>query len=157
MTPLTHQEIARALPSLRRYARAVTGDPRSGDRYIRIALEILVEEPWRVRAGRDVRFHLYKLFDDVLSVFEPGPPDGIDRADSYHRLKHGVLDLPLLSRKLLLLVLVERFPLSRASALLDMPEREAEVHLAGARARLSGFIAAFQAARAEPVSQEQAA
>jgi DNA-directed RNA polymerase specialized sigma24 family protein len=157
MTPLT-QEIATLLPSLRRYARAVTGDQRSGDRYIRIALEILAEEPWRVRSGYDVKFRLYKLFDDVLSIFEPGPSGGsIDQADPYHRLKHGLLELPLLSRKLLLLVTVERFPLSRAAELLQMPPREAEVHLAGARARLSGLTAASREPLTERISQEQAA
>jgi hypothetical protein len=156
MTPLA-QEITNVLPGLRRYARAVTGDQRSGDRYIRIALEILAEESWRVRAGREVKFHLYKLFDDVLSIFEPAPSDGIDQADPYHRLKHGVLDLPLLSRKLLLLVTLERFPIGRAAELLQMPEREAEVHLAGARAQLSGFTAPVREPRVEPASQEQAA
>jgi DNA-directed RNA polymerase specialized sigma24 family protein len=65
--------------------------------------------------------------------------------------------LPLLSRKLLLLVTVERFSVSRAAELLEMPEREAEVHLAGARVQLSGFTAAFRGAHLEPVSQEQAA
>ncbi|HXP74038.1 MAG TPA: hypothetical protein VN823_07815 [Stellaceae bacterium] len=157
MAPLI-QEIATLLPSLRRYAGAVTGDQRSGDRYIRVALEILAEEPGRVRPGHDVKFQLYKLFDDVLSIFEPGPSAGtIDQADPYHRLKHGVLDLPLLSRKLLLLVTVERFPLSRAAELLQMPARDAEVHLAGARAQLSGLAAAFREPTTERISQDQAA
>ena len=155
MTAL-NQEIAMLLPGLRRYARALTGDRLSGDRYIRIALEILSEEPWRIRAGGDVKFHLYKLFDDVLSIFEPEPvADDVDRADPYHRLKHGVLDLPLMSRKLMLLVTVERFPLRRAAELIHMPEPEAEVHLAGARARLGGLIARLPTT--ERLSQERAA
>jgi DNA-directed RNA polymerase specialized sigma24 family protein len=155
MTPL-NQEIARLLPGLRRYARAVTGDRLSGDRYVRIALEILVEEPWRIRAVGDVKFDLYKLFDDVLSIFEPGPAaDAIDWADPYHRLKRGVLDLPLVSRKLLLLVSVERFPLRRAAELMRMPVQEAEVHLAGARARLSRLTARVPGIAR--ISQEQAA
>ena len=142
MIPVNH-EIATLLPALRRYARAVTGDRQSGDRYVRIALEILVEEPWRVPARGDVRFHLYKLFDDVLSIFEPGPREDEKAADAdpYHRLRHGVLDLPLTSRKLLLLVTLERFPLRRAAELIDMPAPEAEVHLAGARACLSHLTA----------------
>jgi DNA-directed RNA polymerase specialized sigma24 family protein len=157
MTPFM-QEIATLLPSLRRYARAVTGSRQSGDRYIRIALEILAEEPWRVRPGRDVKLRLYKLFDEVLSIFEPDPTEGtVDQADPYHRLRHGVMDLPLLSRKLLLLVTVERFPLSRAAELLGMPPREAEVHLAGARAQLSGLAAAFRHTPTELISRERAA
>jgi len=152
------QEISKLLPSLRRYARAVTGDRRSADRYIRIALEILAEEPWRVPPGNDVKFCLYKLFDDVLSIFEPDSTgDLIDEADPYHRLKHGVLGLPILSRKLLLLVMVERFSLSRAAELLQVPVREAEVRLAGARVQLSGLIRALRDRLMERVSQEHAA
>lgn len=155
MTAL-NQEIATLLPGLRRYARAVTGDRLSGDRYVRIALEILAEEPWRIHSGGDVKFRLYKLFDDALSIFEPMPVDNdVDRADPYHRLKHGVLDLPLMSRKLMLLVTVERFPLRRAAELIHMREQEAEVHLAGARARLSGLIARLPTT--ERTSQERAA
>ena len=157
MTPRI-QEISKLLPSLRRYARSVTGDRRSADRYIRIALEILAEEPWRVTPGQEVKFGLYKLFDDVLSIFEPDPAvDAIDRADPYHRLKHGVLDLPLLTRKLLLLVTVERFPLSRAAELLQMPARQAEIHLAGACAQLSGLAPALPDRLLERLSEEQAA
>ena len=152
------EEIATLLPSLRRYARAVTGDRRTGARYVRIALEILAEEPWRIQPGQDVKFRLYKLFDDVLSIFEADPSDGsADQADPYHRPKHGLMDLPLLSRKLLLLVTVERFPLSRAAELLEMPAREAEVHLAGARAQLCGLTAAFRDLPQERILQEQAA
>ena len=151
------EEIATLLPSLRRYARAVTGDRRSGERYVRIALEILAEEPWRIRLGQDVKFRLYKLFDDVLSIFESDPSGSADQADPYHRPKHGLMDLPLLSRKLLLLVTVARFPLSRAAELLEMPAREAEVHLAGARAQLNGLAAAFRDLPAERILQEQAA
>ena len=152
------QEISKLLPSLRRYARAVTGDRCSGDRYIRMALEILAEEPWRLPPGQEVKFGLYKLFDDVLSIFESDPvAEAIDQADPYHRLKHGLLDLPILSRKLLLLVTVERFPLSRAAQLLQMPAREAEIHLAGACAQLRGLTPALPDRLIERISQEQAA
>lgn len=151
-----NQEIATLLPGLRRYARAVIGDRLSGDRYVRIALEILAEEPWRVRTDGDVKFDLYRLFDEVLSIFEPGSiDDDVDLGDPYHRLKHGVLDLPLTSRKLMLLVTVERFPLRQAAELVHMPVQEAEVHLAGARARLSGLVARLPTA--DRISKEQAA
>lgn len=144
MTSL-NQEIVSLLPGLRRYARAVTGDRHCGDRYIRIALEILAEEPWRIPSAHDIKFRLYRLFDDVLSILEPGrSDDSVDRADPYHRLKHGVLGLPLLSRKLLLLVSVERFPLSRAAELLHMPVHDAEVQLAGARTLVNDLAATLR-------------
>jgi len=150
------QEIAPHLPSLRRYARAVMGERSTGERYVHIVLEILAEEPWHVWPGQDVKFRLYKLFDQVLSIFEPARSDAsADQADPYHGLKHGVMDLPLSSRKLLLLVTVERFPISRAAEMLEMPAREAEVHLAGARAQLCGT--AFRDLPAERILREQAA
>jgi len=135
MTSLS-QDIVNTLPSLRRYGRALTGDRCTGDRYIHIALEILSEEPWRIRPRHDVKYHLFKLFNDVLSVFEPGPSQGVDQEDPYHRLRLGVLGLPLLSRKLLLLVMLEQFSVARAAELLELPERAAKIHLADARAQL---------------------
>jgi DNA-directed RNA polymerase specialized sigma24 family protein len=150
------QVIAPLLPRLRRYARAVTGDRRTGERYVDIVLEILAEEPWHVWPGEDVKFRLYKLFDQVLSIFEPARSDASsDQADPYDGLRHGVMDLPLSSRKLLLLVTVERFPLSRAAEMLEMPAREAELHLAGARAQLCGVE--VRDLPAERILQEQAA
>ena len=139
MTPLS-QEIANVLPSWRRYGRAVTGDQHTGDRYILVALEILSEEPWRIQPGQDVKLRLYKLFDDILSIFEPGPMKDVDRADPYHRLRCRVLDLPLVSRKVFLLVMLERFSVARTAELLGLPEREAEIHLAGARAQLASEL-----------------
>ena len=139
MTPIT-QEIVSVLPSLRRYGRALTCDRQAADRYILVVLEILSEEPWRVQPGQDVTFRLYKLFDRVLSIFEPGPMTETEPADPYHRLKCGVLDLPLLSRKLLLLVMLERFSLARVAEMLELSEREAEIHLAGARAQLTSTL-----------------
>jgi hypothetical protein len=123
-----------------------------------LLLEILAEEPWHVWPGQDVKFRLYKLFDQVLSIFEPARSDAsADQADPYDGPKHGLMDLPLSSRKLLLLVTVERFPLSRAAEMLEMPAREAELHLAGARAQLCGLTAAFRDLAAERILQEQAA
>jgi hypothetical protein len=157
MTPPV-QEISKLLPNLRRYGRAVTGDRRSADRYIRVALEVLAEEPWRVPPGRDVKFRLYKLFDDVLAVFESDPTQGmIDQADPYHRLKQGVLDLPISTRKLLMLVTVERFPLSRAAELLEMSTCEAEARLAEACVQLHSFTRTLRERIVESLSQERAA
>src|SRR4029077_17463564 len=139
MTRLS-QEITNVLPSLRRYGRAVTGDQHTGDRYILVALEILSEEPWRIQPGQDVKLRLYKLFDNVLSIFEPGPMKDVDPANPYHRLRCRLLALPLVSRKVFLLVMLERFSVARTAELLGLPEREAEIHLAGARAQLASEL-----------------
>jgi len=156
MTPLS-QEFADTLPSLRRYGRALTGDRRTADRYILLALEILSEEPGRIRPRHDVKFHLYRLFNDVLSVFEAESSKDVDREDPYHRLRLGVLGLPLLSRKLLLLVMLEQFSVARAAEMLELSEREAKNHLADARAQLRYVTAALHDTDSLRTSHKQAA
>jgi hypothetical protein len=78
------------LSDLRRYASALTGDRRTGDWYTRIVLETLLQEPFRVRADGDVRFQLYKLLGDVLSVDGVASVDTQDEAESDDLLKAGL-------------------------------------------------------------------
>ena len=73
MTDLA-QEIAVRLPYLRRYARALTGSQTRGDEYIRVCLEVLVEEPSRIADGEDLRVQLYRLFhEEGVRVFPARP------------------------------------------------------------------------------------
>jgi DNA-directed RNA polymerase specialized sigma24 family protein len=141
MAPRT-QEVLSALPSLRRYARALTGERRRGDEYIRVALETLSQEPWRLGPDDDVKVQLYKLFHDVLgalSMFDPDASDGTDASDPYQRLKRDLLDLPLLNRKLLLLVALERFSLAEAARIVELPAHDVASRVAHARVQLKGL------------------
>jgi len=139
MTPLARR-IIDALPSLRRYTHALTGDRRLGDRYVEVALAVLAEEPWHVRASGDVRHQLYRLIhrvQDALSV--PGveaiatSSGESPRSDLTARLQA----LPLPSRKLLLLTTVEGLTLETSATLVDMPPHLARVLLARARMALA--------------------
>src|ERR1043165_7168158 len=67
MPELSH-DIARHLPFLRRYARALTGSQERGDRYVHVCLETLLQEPQRIAPDRDVRLQLFALFHDVWAV-----------------------------------------------------------------------------------------
>ena len=58
-------EIAKRLPYLRRYARALTGAQDRGDRYIRVCLEVLLKEPHRISPKGDIRLQLYSLFHEI--------------------------------------------------------------------------------------------
>ena len=138
MTLLT-EEIIAELPSLRRYACALTGSRRTGDEYIRIALAALAEEPWRLGTGADVKPQLFRLFHHAVDApFVRAWDPSSDEADTvpHPNIERGVLDLPLLSRKLLLLVTLERFPLEHAAAILGVPIRDAEQRLIWARRAL---------------------
>jgi DNA-directed RNA polymerase specialized sigma24 family protein len=144
------QEIVEALPCLRRYTHALTGDRRRGDRYVGVALAVLAEEPWHVRPGRDVRGQLYRLVHRVLdALYVSEPAQAIDLAGASPRqaLLARLQALPLAWRKLVLLTTVERLSLSRAAALVELPPREARTQLARARRALADLPAQAQLSR----------
>jgi RNA polymerase sigma-70 factor (ECF subfamily) len=143
MTALA-QEIVDALPSLRRYAHALTGDRRRGDRYVGVALAVLAEEPWHVRPGGDVRHQLYRLVHrvlDALYVPESAAPVELAAASPRNALLARLQAMPLMWRKLVLLTTVERLGLAHAAALVELPPREARTVLARARKELAGVPA----------------
>jgi len=133
---LPTDDIIHHLPALRRYACALTGSTRSGDEYIRVALEALVEKPWRLQPESEVKLELYALFHRALQSCrfqELGAPMASEAASE---LQRGLLRLSLLNRKLLLLVDLENLPVSWAAELLRLTEAEAEWRIAWARRAL---------------------
>jgi response regulator PhyR-like protein/sigma-70-like protein len=139
MNPLA-EAISPMLPGLHRYACALTGDQCSGDWYVRIALETLLQEPFRVRADEDVKFQLYQLLGDALSVDGMASLDVGDEAESEDILEQGLHALPLLTRHLFLLVTLEGFSVRRAAELFGIAEDEANSHLAWVRKQLRGRL-----------------
>lgn len=117
------QEIAVRLPYLRRYARALTGSQSRGDEYIRVCLEVLVEEPERISADQDLRLQLYRLFHDIwLPIAELQPPSATTRGRSIiSRLEA----LPPRERQILLLTALEGFPIDAAAAVMRVQMDEA--------------------------------
>jgi DNA-directed RNA polymerase specialized sigma24 family protein len=57
--------VAEYLPLLRRYARALTGSQESGDAYVSVVLEALVEEPKQLEGADEPRVALYRMFSQV--------------------------------------------------------------------------------------------
>jgi DNA-directed RNA polymerase specialized sigma24 family protein len=128
MTDLSH-EIARHLPFLRRYARALTGSQRRGDRYVRVCLETILAEPRRITAESDVRRQLYAVFHDVWTVVQStvAETDG-DAADgdvNTDRLPKGLAGLPPIERQVLLLVSLEGFSYEDTGTILGIDREEA--------------------------------
>lgn len=125
--------IIRTLPGLRRYACALTGSTRSGDEYIRVALEALVEEPWRLSPQSPVKPELYALLHRTLRVCnfqDANPSQTLDEASD---MRHHLQRLPLVNRELLLLVDLEGFTTCEAAEMLGLSEDDAEWRLANAR------------------------
>src|SRR3546814_17477446 len=74
--PDVTENILRHIPSLRRYARVLTGSQKDGDEYVRLCLERLVENPDRIGSD-NTRFQLFSMFHKVCGdVASPGGARG---------------------------------------------------------------------------------
>jgi len=61
----TSQAVLQHLPSLRRYARALTGSQASGDAYVVATVESLIASPKILEAASNSRVALYRLFTKI--------------------------------------------------------------------------------------------
>lgn len=116
------------LPLLRRYARALTGSQRSGDAYVRLALETLITAPDDLSAdgigGSRPKLALYRLFHTVSQAAEVSGPD----------------HLPSGSMQALLLTEVEGFSAAETAFILGCDEDEVGDHVLRAKAAISDTI-----------------
>lgn len=135
------KSILSALPRLRRYAAAVTGSSRAGDRYIELCLETLIQEPNRLKSRHDLLGQLYELLHEAIDAcgleteMHVEPTFDGDLRQSIFRLDNA-------DRRLLLLILLEGFSLDRAAKMLAMPATEARSRLVAACASLHDLCVA---------------
>ena len=121
MTSLRREDLIRALPYARRYARALTGSQPRGDAMVADSLRGLLDDG---ASGEDARITLYRAitrrFDGLTTLNLPTLSGGLTG----------------LQRKLLLLTSLEELPVEAAASVLDMPPGEAGAHVAEAREHL---------------------
>ena len=116
---MRHERIASALPTLRRFARAVTGNQRSGDAYVATTLETIIADPALVRDGPGAKVDVYRtLLRLVNSIPINGDGDTIASSAGEER----ILQLPSLARQAFLLSAVEDLGSNQISDVLDLPE-----------------------------------
>ena len=124
MQALHHEDLVRALPYVRRYARALTGSQRAGDGLVAESLREAMTEPAAGSQGkaapRDPRHALYGM---VTQRFELRPAPQGDK-------------LGVKQRELLLLTQLEELPLEDAAAVVGLAVREAAEQLGRAREHL---------------------
>jgi len=133
------QEIVRNLPYLRRYARALTGSQSTGDSFVRISLETLLQEPERVTDATDVRRQLFELFHQAwrrLAQEEAdgneseasSPLEGVSEAPAGRALsvENRLQALPSSERQILLLTALEGFSIYDAAQILEIDDDEAQ-------------------------------
>jgi len=128
-------EVAKRLPYLRRYARALTGAQESGDRYIRVCLEVLLREPHRISPEGDIRLQLYGLFHEIWTprpAGEGATPIVNLRSSAQQSVEAKLETLAPRERQMLLLTSLEGFSLKHAAEILKLPLTEASDLLANA-------------------------
>jgi DNA-directed RNA polymerase specialized sigma24 family protein len=115
------QAVARHVPYLRRYARALTGSQSAGDAYVAATLEALIEDSAVLSGGTSLRVALYRAFSRIWTSVpvndEAEPVNPRDRVEQ--RLTH-ITPRP---RQAFLLVAVEGFSEQEAAQILgvDVP------------------------------------
>jgi len=113
--------LARELPKLRRYARALSGTQASGDAYIGATLEALVEDPNALGKDLEPRAALFRAFTriwqsiDLNSTPEPGTVAAADR---------HLGNITPLPRQAFLLTALEGFPEEDTAEILGLSVKE---------------------------------
>jgi DNA-directed RNA polymerase specialized sigma24 family protein/CheY-like chemotaxis protein len=112
------QTVARYLPYLRRYARALAGNQSSGDAYVAAALEALIADPDVINDEGGPRVALYRLFTKIWNSI---PVNGTTAGDPAQLPgEQKLANLTPLPRQAFLLVALEGFPEGDAARILDV-------------------------------------
>ena len=119
MTSFQREDLLRALPYARRYARALSGGQAAGDALVTDAVRVLLAA--EEEGGGDVRLALYRGVTQQAGELVVGEPEA---------------SLSGLQRKLQLLTSLEEVPLPAAAEILGLTESQAEASLTQARERL---------------------
>jgi DNA-directed RNA polymerase specialized sigma24 family protein/CheY-like chemotaxis protein len=124
------QSIAPHLPSLRRFARALSGTQESGDAYVVALLEALVENPSIFPSGLDPKIALYQLFLKIWNSVDANayPSFRFDRSDA----TRGLQTLTPKPRQAFLLLSVEGFDAEAIAQILETDPGEVAALIASA-------------------------
>jgi DNA-directed RNA polymerase specialized sigma24 family protein len=113
----TSQAVLQHLPSLRRYARALTGSQASGDAYVVAAVESLIASPKMLESSSNPRVGLYRLFTKIWnSVSVNGK---VDAGEIILPPEQHLTQITPRPRQAFLLVALEGFSEEDAAEILD--------------------------------------
>ena len=114
------QEIAPFLPFLRRYARALTGNQKSGDAYVAATIQALIADPSLIKTGTNPRVALYRLF---TGIWKSVPLGATGTAESQLPADQRLSHITPRPRQAFLLVALEGFSEADAAQVLDVDIR----------------------------------
>jgi len=112
------QTVARNLPYLRRYARALTGSQNAGDAYVAATIEAIIADREALESQLVTRLSLYRFFTKIWNSLPvnqvPEPPaPGLP-------VERRLSQITPLPRQAFLLVAVEGFSEAEAAQILDI-------------------------------------
>lgn len=115
-------QVARQLPYLRRYARALTGNQTSGDNYAVAVLESVVADPDLISGRSDTKLALFSVFHSIWSTsgsLVAEADENLSAAAQAHMsgLTHN-------SREALLLSTIEGFDLDQVAEIMGIDPEE---------------------------------
>ncbi len=137
------QSLGPYLPYLRRYGRALTGSQRTGDAFVRAALEALVQSPEQFDPSRPARVELFRLFH---AFWGPVADQVGETAPSWSAAAQAIgeellAELPPQRREALLLTAVEGFTVDDAATILARSPDVVRADIAAANAAIADQMA----------------
>ena len=131
------QDIARQLPYLRRYARALAGSQKVGDGLVRDCLERLLTGTAKLDPSAGVKPSLYRLLTQRWCERATSPQDGGTATIENARIvAERIVRLDDRRRQLLLLSTLEGFSVSQIVSIVELDEATVRDELAAAKSEL---------------------
>ncbi len=141
------ESLAPHLPYVRRYARALTGDQRGGDAYVRASLEALAEGHATLPAQLTPRVALYQVFHTIWDSTgaqldaDAGSCEGVEEGAEGGEPARRLMRIPPRSRQAFLLTALEGFNPSEAGKILGAAPAEVEQLIAQAQGEIDAELA----------------
>ncbi len=133
------EQLLATLPFLRRYARALTGSQNQGDQWVRLCVEVLLQQPELMQDSASSKVDIFALFHRLQRPFGALVRSGGDDSDAGsapQRLQAQIGEIPDRQRKVLLLTVLEGFAVEESAHILGITDDEAEQALRAARDEL---------------------
>jgi CheY-like chemotaxis protein len=131
-------EISRALPYLRRYARALTGAQTSGDNYAAATLEAILSEPTALEDASTVKTGLFRTFHGIWA--SSGAPVESDSDGMEAMAQRHLARLTPNTREALLLHTVEEFTFPEVGEIMQIDGTEARDLVEIARTEMADAV-----------------
>jgi DNA-directed RNA polymerase specialized sigma24 family protein len=135
----TSLQIAKQLPYLRRYARALTGSQQSGDSYAAATLEAILQDRSLLDDALSPKLALFRAFHTVWQT--TGAPVGLDPVEGIEARAQSLLaELTPNTREALLLRSLEDLSYDQIAQIIQVPVAEAQELIAIAYHEMSKSV-----------------